>query len=141
MVTPSTHPTTTLAKLQGLIAEYKKHGHGVAESCRLVAKLLREQIQPEPTWSWNYIHLLSHGKLPIPPNVKFAINQIVPGQNQPLPLKLQSVNVLAPEDLTDQPIVITQTPRICKYCRKPFLPASSGQKYCTKSCRLASRRK
>jgi hypothetical protein len=136
------HDLKRLIQLEDVL---KSYGVGKVERLRQLAKGLSQTINPPSNWSWNYIHQVSHGKLPLSSKLRIAIRRLhsllrVSENNQP---EMEHVSVIAPIGQIESNTLVAARTRNCKRpgCGIRFIPHSPSQIYHAPSCRIKKSQK
>ena len=127
--------------LRELFDHFHKSGYGIAETCRVLAKILSRQVRPTRTWTGKYVHGVLRNT--IAPSSKltiaiFRLHRKIFDEPEPM---VRPVTVLAPIGFVPSHALVLTRARTCalKTCQRSFVPSNSGQKFHSPTCRRLSR--
>lgn len=131
-----------LSLLNAMISSYIENGRGITETYRMITELLCHQLKPQPKWGWEYIHQVSHKKLPLTRRLVSAIGRLATKQKRMPHLSLESVEVLAPTGNLPHGTIVLSRAIKCAHipCRRYFVPANPNHRYCSVECRQSSQK-
>ena len=128
-------------ELQQLFDHFHKSGYGIAETCRVLAKILARQVRPTRAWTGKYVHGVLRNT--IAPSSKmsvaiFRLHRKIFDEPEPL---MRSVTVLAPIGFVPSHTLVLTRARTCalKTCQRSFVPSNPSQRLHSPACRRLSR--